>query len=95
MFQALLLHAKIAAACPIVGVSVGDPANAATWSFVHTAAATPAQIAAATKALAAITPAALAAANNAVSAARAAIPDPLTTAKAAAVTGLPSPAAGA
>lgn len=31
MFNTLALHNAIAAVCPIVGVTVGDPSNRATW----------------------------------------------------------------
>ena len=89
-FTALLIHSKIAAVCPIDGVSIGDPSNSATWSIVPSVGATAQQIEAGQQALAAITPAALAAADATVEAARAAIPDPLAAAKASAVSSLPT-----
>ena len=92
LYAASLLHAKIAAVCPIDGVSIGDPANAKTWRIDFAAIATPAQIAAAQQALAVITPASLATADATVQAAAAAIPDPLATARASAVSSLPTPA---
>jgi hypothetical protein len=88
-----VLHTAIAAVCPIDGIWIGDPTNAATWGFWPTAVATPAQIAAATKLLAAQTPVALAAADAIVAAAAAAIPNPLATAHAQAVSGLPTASA--
>jgi hypothetical protein len=42
-----LLHTKIAAVCPIDGVSVGDPLDRSTWRIDFDPAATPQQIAAA------------------------------------------------
>ena len=86
---ASLLHAKIAAVCPIDGVAVGDPAKPATWRIDFSVSATPAQIAAAQQSLAAITSASLVAADAIVQAAAALIPDPLATATAAAVASLP------
>jgi len=88
-----LLHAKIAAICPIDGVSIGDPADVKTWRIDFAVGATPAQIAAAQAQLAAVTPTALAAADATVQAAAAAIPDPLAAAKAQAISSLPKPAA--
>ena len=90
---ASLLHAKIAAVCPIDGVAIGDPADVKTWRIDFAVGATPAQQAAAQAALAAITPASLAQADATVQAAAAAIPDPLATAKTQAISNLPKPAA--
>jgi hypothetical protein len=59
-----ILHSQLAAVCPIDGVWIGDPTNAATWGFWPDASATPQQIAAAQAALAAVTPAQLAALNT-------------------------------
>lgn len=39
------LHALVAAVCPIAGVSVGDPANKATWTFDPLPGATAQQLA--------------------------------------------------
>ena len=85
-----ILHAKIAAVCPIDGVAIGDPANPATWRIDFAASATAQQIAAARAQLALITPALLAQADATVNAAVAAIPDPLATAKSNALTLLPT-----
>lgn len=87
-FSASLLHAKIAAVCPIVSVAIGDPNNAKTWRIDFNPAATPPQIAAAQAQLAAITPAALASAAGIVQAV--VISDPLAAAKAQALAALPS-----
>ena len=89
--MATLLHAKIAAVCPIDGVSIGDPADPKTWRIDFSVSATPAQMAAAQAALAAITPTALVAADNSIKTAAAAIVviDPLATAKATALASLP------
>ena len=89
---ASLLHAKIAAVCPIDGVAIGDPADVKTWRIDFAVGATPAQQAAAQAALAAITPASLAQTDAIVQAAAAAIPDPLAAARASAVSSLPTPA---
>jgi hypothetical protein len=88
-----ILHQKIANVCPILGISIGDPGNAATWSIDFDPSATPAQQQAAQQALAAITPASLAAADASVAIVAAAIPNPLAAATAQAVSGLPSPVA--
>ena len=88
-----ILHAKIAAVCPIDGVAIGDYNDPKTWRIDFAVGATPAQIVAAQQALAAITPASLAQADATVQAAAAAIPDPLATARASAVSSLPTPAA--
>lgn len=45
------LHNAIQAVCPITGVSIGNPANKATWGFNPTAAATAPQRTAAQNAL--------------------------------------------
>ena len=37
------LHQAVAAVCPIVGVSIGDPGNRATWAVDFDSAATAAQ----------------------------------------------------
>lgn len=92
-FNASLLHAKIAAFCPIDGVAIGDPNNPATWRIDFGASATATQIAAAKSQLALITPALLARADAAVQAAVAAIPDPLAGAKATALASLPTASA--
>ena len=94
-YAATVLHAKIAAVCPIDGVAIGDPADVKTWRIDFSVTATPAQISAAQKALAAITSASLAQADATMQAAAAAIPDPLATARASAIASLPSPAVGA
>lgn len=52
MIDAGNLHIATAAVCPITGVSVGDPNNRATWSFIPASGATPAQIAAGNNVLA-------------------------------------------
>jgi hypothetical protein len=39
-FDARPLHDAIVAVCPILGVSVGDPANKATWTIQYDPAAT-------------------------------------------------------
>ena len=91
-YAATVLHAKIAAVCPIDGVAIGDPADVKTWRIDFAVGATPAQQAAAQAALAAITPASLAQADAIVQAAAAAIHDPLAAARASAVSSLPTPA---
>ena len=91
--HASLLHAKIAAVCPIDGVAIGDPNDAKTWRIDFAVGAAPAQITAAQQALAVITPASLAAADATIQTAAAAIPDPLATARAQAILSLPTPAA--
>jgi hypothetical protein len=50
-----LLHAKLAAVCPIDGVSIGDPLDRATWRIDFSANATPQQIAAAQTFIAGVT----------------------------------------
>ena len=92
-FYPAILHAKIAAICPIDGVAIGDPNDSKTWRIDFAVGATPAQIVAAQHALAAITPASLAQADAIVQAAVVATPDPLATARASAVSSLPTPAA--
>lgn len=84
-----LLHAKIAAVCPIDGIWIGDQTNPATWGFWPSSVTppSPAQLAAATALLKTITPAMLAAGEASIQAAHAAAaaPDPLAAAKAAAL----------
>lgn len=87
--HASLLHAKIAAVCPIDGISLGDLNDPKTWRIDFSANATTQQMAAAQAQLAAITPQALAAADTSVQTAAAAIPDPLAAARAQAVSALP------
>lgn len=87
---ASLLHAKIAALCPIDGIAIGDPANPATWRIDFAVSATATQIAAAKSQLALITPALLAQADATVQAAVAAVPDPLAAAKSNALASLPT-----
>ena len=89
---ASLLHAKIAAVCPIDGVAIGDPADVKTWRIDFAVGATPAQQAAAQAALAVIAPTSLAQADATIQAAVAALPDPLAAARASAVSSLPTPA---
>ena len=89
-FSASLLHAKIAAVCPIDGVAIGDPNNIATWRIDFAVSATPQQIAAAKSQLALITPALLTRADATIQAAAAAIPDPLAVAKQNALASLPT-----
>lgn len=89
-FGPSLLHAKLAAVCPIDGVAIGDPNDPKTWRIDFAANATPQQIAAAQAQLAAVTPQVLAAADATVQTAAAALPDPLSTAKAQAISGLPT-----
>lgn len=88
IYGASLLHAKIAAVCPIDGVAIGDPANAKTWRIDFSPSATAKQIASAQTLLAGITPAMLASAEAAVASAAASLPDPLASAKTSALTAL-------
>lgn len=85
-----LLHAKIAAICPIDGVAIGDPANPATWRIDFAKTATVTQIAAAQAQLALITPALLAQADATIQAAAAAQPNPLAAATTSALASLPT-----
>ena len=48
------LHEAIAEVCPVDSVTVGEPDDRSTWSYVPTAEATPAQIAAADNVIATI-----------------------------------------
>ena len=93
LFANLLLHQKIAAVCPIVGVAIGDPTNPATWRIDYDPSATPAQQQAAQNAISAVTTTSLAQADAEVQAAAAALPNPLASALASAVSSLPTPTA--
>ena len=93
IYGASLLHAKIAAVCPIDGVAIGDPNDVKTWRIDFAVGASSAQIVAAQQALVAITPASLIAADTVLQQAAAALPDPLATARALSLAGLPSPLA--
>ena len=87
-----VLHAKIAAVCPIDGVSVGDPNDPNTWRIDFAVGATKQQMIDAQAALNAIAPADLAAADATIKTAIAALPDPLAAAKAQAIASLPTAA---
>jgi hypothetical protein len=88
-----ILHAAIAAVCPIDGVYIGDPTNPATWGFWPSSATppTPAQLQAANALLAQVTPASLAQADATIVTAAAAIPNPLASAQTMALTQIVPP----
>ena len=94
LFATALLHAAIAAACPIDGVAIGDPNDVSTWRIDFAVGATKQQQTNAQALLVKITPAALASADGSVQAAVVVQPDPLAQAKAAAIASLATASVG-